>query len=67
MTKDYLTSRTFQSLTVRDLLEARSRHHVRLATQFTNVVGTAIGFFRYRIGDEPDKRAEAAEEVLKGR
>jgi hypothetical protein len=64
MPKDYLTGRMFQSLTVRDLLEARSRHHVRLATQFTNVVGTAIGFFRYRNEEESFNSPKAAEQRL---
>lgn len=62
MPTDYLTSRMFQSLTVRDLLEARSRHHVRLSTQYSNVVGTAVGFFRYRTTDHASKDAEAADE-----
>ena len=60
MKHDYLTSRSFQSLTIYDLLEARSRHHRRLAVQFTNVVGTAVGFFRYRMREDAYKTAEAA-------
>lgn len=54
----------FQSLTVSDLINARSRHHIRLATQYTNVVGTAIGFFRYRKTDESFDSAAAADKRL---
>lgn len=60
MKRDYLTSRSFQSLTIYDLLEARSRHHQKLAVQFSNVVGTAIGFFRYRIHEDSYRTADAA-------
>lgn len=65
MLHDYLTSRAFQSLTLRDLLEARDRHHVRLATQYTNVVGTAVGFFRYRTYDEAYRRRSAADQHVR--
>lgn len=61
MSQWYLSDRAFQSLTLRDLLEARDRHHVRLATQYDNVVGTAVGFFRYREEDPADAGAQAAE------
>ncbi len=39
--------KTYQSLSVRDLLEARDAYHVFL-TRKTNVVGTAIGKYRVR-------------------
>src|SRR5262244_3606287 len=67
MNRDYLTSRSFQSLTIYDLLEARSRHHQRLAIQFTNVVGTAVGFFRYRIRENSYQTAEAAYKRISAR
>ncbi len=39
-----------QLLTVKDLLEARDAYHVQLSN-LSDVVGTAIGFFRWRPGD----------------
>lgn len=38
-------------LTVRDLLEIRDAYHVQLSNM-NNVIGTAIGLFRWRPGDE---------------
>lgn len=46
-----MQKRSFHSLSVQDLLEARDTYHVHLA-HIDNVVATAVGRFRYRKGDK---------------
>jgi len=48
--------RDFSSLSVRDLLDARDAYHVHLA-HLENVIATAIGRIRYRIGDRYERFA----------
>ncbi len=54
----------FQSLSVKDLLDARDHYHVHLSHQ-ENVVGTAIGFYRIRARDPDAKNPDAPH--VKGR
>jgi len=55
-----LPERDYSSLSVKDLLEAREAYHVHLA-HLDNVVGTAIGRRRMRIGEarRPELRADS--------
>ena len=48
--KPFPPKRDFSSLSVRDLLEARDAYHVHLA-HLANVIATAIGRYRIRLGD----------------
>ncbi len=54
----------FQSLSVKDLLDARDHYHVHLSHQ-ENVVGTAVGLYRIRAKDPDAKNPDASH--LKGR
>lgn len=60
MTTDILeTNRNFQSLSVKDLLEARDLYHYHLLHK-ANVIGTAIGLYLIRDGDPWPTRNQGA-------
>lgn len=58
MTNRGLYPRSFESLSLRDALEARNTYHVHL-TSMANVVATAIGRFRFRRDELRDTPLES--------
>lgn len=50
----------FHTLNLQDLLEAREAYHIHLSN-LPNVVGTAVGRFRFRVADPGAKEAAAAQ------